>query len=53
VARAVLVERGDVAEHVLRPEDLERADGIAVVSSLRGWRPAVLAAALRPRAARP
>jgi para-aminobenzoate synthetase / 4-amino-4-deoxychorismate lyase len=49
VGRAVLVERGDLVERVLRPEDLDRADGLAVVSSLRGWRPAVLAEALTPR----
>ena len=51
--RAVLVERGDLVERVLHPDDLERASGLAVVSSLRGWRPAVLAGALTPRAARP
>ncbi|HEY2222189.1 chorismate-binding protein [Actinomycetospora sp.] len=53
VARGVLVGRGDLDERVLLPEDLERASGLAVVSSLRGWRPAVLAAALTPRATRP
>ncbi|MEJ2865200.1 chorismate-binding protein [Actinomycetospora flava] len=42
VERAVRVERGELTERTLRPEDLERADGLAVVSSLRGWRDAVL-----------
>ena len=28
---------------VLTPADLDRADGVALVSSLRGWRTAVLA----------
>ncbi|MCD2196636.1 chorismate-binding protein [Actinomycetospora endophytica] len=53
VARAVLVERGDLTERMLSPDDLERASGLAVVSSLRGWRPAVLAPALTPWSARP
>jgi hypothetical protein len=30
---------------VLRPHDLDGAQGMAVVSSLRGWWPAVLGAA--------
>jgi para-aminobenzoate synthetase/4-amino-4-deoxychorismate lyase len=53
VGRAVLVERGDLVERVLHPDDLERAGGVAVVSSLRGWRPAVLAGALTPPVRRP
>nr|WP_246326063.1 chorismate-binding protein [Actinomycetospora corticicola] len=40
VGRADLVDRGELVERVLYPADLERADGIAVVSSLRGVRPA-------------
>ena len=42
VERARLVRRGGLAERVLRPGDLARAEGLALVSSLRGWRPAVL-----------
>jgi para-aminobenzoate synthetase / 4-amino-4-deoxychorismate lyase len=42
VGRAVLVESGCLVERILTPDDLERAEGLAVVSSLRGWRPAVL-----------
>ncbi|MEJ2868056.1 chorismate-binding protein [Actinomycetospora sp. OC33-EN08] len=41
VGRAVLVERGDLVERVLYPADLDRAEELAVVSSLRGLRPAV------------
>jgi para-aminobenzoate synthetase/4-amino-4-deoxychorismate lyase len=32
-------------ERTLRPEDLHRAEALALVNSLRGWRPAALAAA--------
>ena len=42
VERGRLIDRGTLAERVLRPDDLHRASGIAVLSSLRGWRPAVL-----------
>jgi para-aminobenzoate synthetase/4-amino-4-deoxychorismate lyase len=42
VERAALVRRGVLAERVLRPGDLAGADGVALVSSLRGWRPAVV-----------
>jgi para-aminobenzoate synthetase/4-amino-4-deoxychorismate lyase len=42
VERARLVEIGELAERALTPDDLRRADALAVVSSLRGWRPAVL-----------
>jgi para-aminobenzoate synthetase / 4-amino-4-deoxychorismate lyase len=45
VLRAELLERGEVEEGVLRPGDLERAEEIHLVSSLRGRRPARLAAA--------
>ncbi|OLT12047.1 bifunctional aminodeoxychorismate synthase component I/aminotransferase [Pseudonocardia sp. CNS-139] len=44
VERARLVAEGALTERVLRPADLRRADGIALVNALRGWRPAVLAA---------
>jgi para-aminobenzoate synthetase / 4-amino-4-deoxychorismate lyase len=42
VERGRLVQLGQLAERDLTPDDLRRADGLAVVSSLRGWRPAVL-----------
>jgi para-aminobenzoate synthetase/4-amino-4-deoxychorismate lyase len=42
VARDRLLEAGQLAERELTPADLRRADGLAVVSSLRGWREAVL-----------
>ncbi|QJY51044.1 aminodeoxychorismate synthase, component I [Pseudonocardia broussonetiae] len=42
VGRAVLVESGRLAERTVVPEDLLRAEGLALVSSLRGWREAVL-----------
>ena len=43
VARGRLVEQGRLAERDLTPDDLRRAESLAVVSSLRGWRAAVLA----------
>ncbi len=43
VERQRLVEDGRLTERVLRCEDLHRAEAIAVVSSLRGWRAATLA----------
>jgi para-aminobenzoate synthetase/4-amino-4-deoxychorismate lyase len=42
VERGRLVEVGELAERDLTPADLRRADGLAVVNSLRGWRTAVL-----------
>ncbi|MGY1642725.1 aminodeoxychorismate synthase component I [Geodermatophilus sp. SYSU D00703] len=42
VERARLLEAGRLRERVLTVADLERADGVAVLSSLRGWRAAVL-----------
>ncbi|HEX4253394.1 MAG TPA: aminodeoxychorismate synthase component I [Pseudonocardia sp.] len=54
VERGRLVELGELAERTLYPADLVRAaDGLAVLNSLRGWRPAVLAdAAAVPAPAR-
>jgi para-aminobenzoate synthetase / 4-amino-4-deoxychorismate lyase len=43
VGRGVLLDQGRLRERVLRLHDLHRADALAVVSSLRGWRDAVLA----------
>jgi para-aminobenzoate synthetase/4-amino-4-deoxychorismate lyase len=42
VERGRLLERGLLHERVLRVTDLRRAEALAVTSSLRGWRPAVL-----------
>jgi para-aminobenzoate synthetase/4-amino-4-deoxychorismate lyase len=42
VQRGLLLSDGQLTERVLTTEDLGRAAGIALVSSLRGWRPAVL-----------
>jgi para-aminobenzoate synthetase/4-amino-4-deoxychorismate lyase len=42
VERGRLREAGALHERVLRPADLHRATELAVVSSLRGWRPARL-----------
>jgi para-aminobenzoate synthetase/4-amino-4-deoxychorismate lyase len=42
VERARLLALGQLRERVLRRQDLNRAQGIAVISSLRGWREAVL-----------
>jgi para-aminobenzoate synthetase/4-amino-4-deoxychorismate lyase len=42
VERGRLLELGELTERDLTPDDLRRADGLALVSSLRGWRPAVL-----------
>ncbi len=42
IERARLIERGELTEATLRPEDLVAAEELAVVNSLRGWRKAVL-----------
>ena len=42
VLRGELLRRGEVRERVLRPEDLERAEEVWLVSSLRGWRRGVV-----------
>ncbi|WP_242471920.1 aminotransferase class IV [Blastococcus sp. TML/C7B] len=42
VERGRLVEAGVLRERRLTPADLASAEELAVVSSLRGWRPAVL-----------
>jgi para-aminobenzoate synthetase/4-amino-4-deoxychorismate lyase len=42
--RAELLERGEVAERVLRPEDLARATSMWLINSVRGWVPVALAA---------
>jgi para-aminobenzoate synthetase/4-amino-4-deoxychorismate lyase len=42
VERARLLDDATLAERVLTTADLLRADGLAVLSSLRGWRDAIL-----------
>jgi para-aminobenzoate synthetase/4-amino-4-deoxychorismate lyase len=42
VERGRLLDVDAIAERPLTAEDVERAEGLAVVNSLRGWRPAVL-----------
>lgn len=42
VERGRLIEAGVLTEHSLTPADLTATDGIALISSLRGWRPAKL-----------
>lgn len=43
VERGRLLETGVLGERVLLPADLYRAEALAVISSVRGWHPAVLA----------
>ncbi|MEH3076850.1 MAG: chorismate-binding protein [Quadrisphaera sp.] len=43
VLRERLLESAQLELRVLHPDDLRRAERLAVLSSLRGWRPAVLA----------
>jgi para-aminobenzoate synthetase/4-amino-4-deoxychorismate lyase len=40
--RAVLLREGRLSERTIRVEELGDAGGLALVSSVRGWRPAVL-----------
>jgi para-aminobenzoate synthetase/4-amino-4-deoxychorismate lyase len=42
VGRAAYIDQGRLAERVISRHDLLRASGVALVSSLRGWRPAVV-----------
>jgi para-aminobenzoate synthetase / 4-amino-4-deoxychorismate lyase len=42
IERGRLVELRQLRERPMTPEDLRRADAMAVLNSLRGWRPAVL-----------
>ena len=48
VGRAVLVEQGRLVERVVSRHDLPRASRLALISSLRGWRPAVVIGATTP-----
>ncbi|MEI4280380.1 aminodeoxychorismate synthase component I [Klenkia terrae] len=42
VARAAAVASGRLRERALVPDDLVRAEGLAVLNALRGWEPATL-----------
>ena len=42
--RAALLTEGTIEERILRPDDLERAEGVAVINSVRGWCDAVVGA---------
>jgi para-aminobenzoate synthetase/4-amino-4-deoxychorismate lyase len=42
VLREELLELGEITEQILFPVDLERADEIWCINSVRGWRPAIL-----------
>ena len=46
IAREIAIEQGRLVERTLRPADLGRADEVAVLNSLRGWRTAVLLPAM-------
>jgi hypothetical protein len=48
VERARLLDRGVLHERVLRDSDLAAARGLAVISSLRGWRAARLLTSTGP-----
>ena len=39
VLRDECIERGEVRERAIRREDLERADAVWFINSLRGWVP--------------
>ena len=49
VERRRLIENGSLSERTLTCDDLYAADGLALVSSLRGWRAATLLGAGRER----
>lgn len=42
VLREVLLEQGTITEQILYPEDLDRAEELWLINSVRGWRPAIL-----------
>ncbi|UOY03962.1 aminotransferase class IV [Blastococcus sp. PRF04-17] len=52
IERGRLLEVGALTERVLTPADLGAAEAVALVSSLRGWRPAMLAPRHAPTGAR-
>ena len=42
IERAVALADGRIAERALSVEDVRRAEGLALLNSVRGWRPATL-----------
>jgi para-aminobenzoate synthetase/4-amino-4-deoxychorismate lyase len=42
VLREELLEHGKIVEQILYPDDLERAEELWLINSVRGWRPAIL-----------
>ncbi|HXE97164.1 MAG TPA: aminodeoxychorismate synthase component I [Dongiaceae bacterium] len=42
VLREELLERGEISERILYPDDLERVEEMWLINSVRGWRPAIL-----------
>jgi para-aminobenzoate synthetase/4-amino-4-deoxychorismate lyase len=42
VLREELLEHGEISERILYPDDLERAEELWLINSVRGWRPAIL-----------
>ena len=42
IERAVALADGRIAERALSLEDVRRAEGLALLNSVRGWRPATL-----------
>jgi para-aminobenzoate synthetase/4-amino-4-deoxychorismate lyase len=47
VYRAVLLDEGKLAERIITAAELERREGLALISSVRLWRPATLAVTRR------
>ncbi len=43
VLREDLLRRDELRERVLRPEDLQRAEGVYRINSVRGWQPVLVA----------
>jgi para-aminobenzoate synthetase/4-amino-4-deoxychorismate lyase len=42
VLREELLEQGEVSEQILYPADLERAEKVWLINSVRGWRRCVV-----------
>lgn len=43
VMRGELLDNGEIMEQILYPGDLDRAEEVWLINSVRGWRPAILA----------
>ena len=42
ILRQILIDEGELSVEVVRVEDLEASDGIALLGSITGWQPARL-----------